>query len=319
MITRDKKKGGDRTNRLYYSRDRIEELVQIYKENGNLLFSPITNKVHGTQLSWRCSLLYNMDKPSVNYFFYLLEEPHFSIYSKERLDERSFSYSETYRGWTGWKKYTPEEIKKRVWMRMFNRSVSEDRRSVISNTLKEYNKTPEGISQRIKKSTRMRKYYATEAGREEKRKLGQKQSMTMKRLIASGVYTPTITNTWTHWNAKIIVNGTVKRFRSSWEACFWFCNQHCEYETIRVTCQDKIFVSDFFDRNTNTLYEIKPRNRYNIEIKKMTALQNYCKQNNLKFIWINENNIKSYINESLFIGENTLQLKQLKKAWKNLK
>lgn len=314
-----KKKGGDRTNRLHYSKCSIKKLVRIYKESANPLFSPITKKIHNTQLSWRCSLLYNMDKPSVNYFFYLLEAPHYSIYSKKQLDERSFSYSETYKGWTGWKKYTPEEINNREWVRMFDHSVPESRRKVISDTLKEYNKTPKGMSQRIKKSTRMKEYYSTEAGREEKRKLGLKQSITMKRLIANGDYTPTITNTWTHWDAKITINGIVKRFRSSWEACFWLCNQHCEYETIRINSADRTYVSDFFDRTINTLYEIKPRNRYNIEIKKMTALQNYCKQNNIKFVWINEDNIMNYINESLFTKENMLQLKQLKKAWKNLK
>jgi hypothetical protein len=169
------------------------------------------------------------------------------------------------------------------------------------------------------KSKRMQEYYATKVGREEKVKASFKQSATMKQLISDGKFTPCITNTWTHWKACIVIDGTKRHFRSSWEACFWLCNQHCDYETIRVSSGDRVFVSDFFDKNTKTMYEIKPRNRYNIEIKKMTTLQNYCKQKNIRFIWVNENNIKKYINESLFTGENILQLNQLKKAWKNLK
>jgi hypothetical protein len=67
------------------------------------------------------------------------------------------------------------------------------------------------------------------------------------------------------------------------------------YENVRISTGNKVYVNDFFDEKTNTMYEIKPRSRYNIEIDKMTSLQKYCDEKQIKFIWINETNILDYI------------------------
>ena len=126
----------------------------------------------------------------------------------------------------------------------------------------------------------------------------------MKKLIEEGKVTPPITNTWTHWESKIKLDcGTIRKFRSSWEACFYYSNKHMLYENIRVKENTRTYVSDFFDEGTRTMYEIKPRNRYNIEIDKMNALQNYCLNNNIKFIWINETNILDYIDVDILIKD----------------
>lgn len=145
----------------------------------------------------------------------------------------------------------------------------------------------------------------------------EQQSTTMKNLIASGKFTPCITNSWTHWSAVIeLDSGEIRKFRSSWEACFWFCNQHLEYETLRIPYTNivgkiSIYIADFFDRNNSILYEIRPIQNWNNKNCKTQATINYCLNNNIKFVWINEHNILNYIDQSKFVGNNLLQLNKL--------
>ena len=163
----------------------------------------------------------------------------------------------------------------------------------------------------------MRQFYSTEEGRAHKKKCNIKQSNTIKVKIQNGEFTPPITNTWTHWKAYILQGNKTFKFRSSWEACFWFCNQNLEYESIRIKGKTKTYISDFYDSTTNTLYEIKPCNRYNIEIDKMNAIINYCISTNIKFVWINEKNISEYIREEIIYTNDSAieQYKKLKKAY----
>jgi hypothetical protein len=304
--------------KIHYDKCVIDKLVEEYIKSGNKLYSPIYKKVCNNYMSWLFSLTYNIDKEGCNYFFYRLETPHYSKHSGILLGEESFSYSETYKGWTGWKKYTPEELKTRMWMKHRNYNITMETKDRISNTLLNYNASDAGIIDRHKKAKQMILYWKTDDGIKDKRSRMAKQSISMKALIADGKFTPPITNTWTHWNAHVQVGESVYRFRSSWEACFWLCNQHCVYETIRVKTNKRTFVNDFFDPINNICYEIKPRSRYNIEIEKMTALQNYCAENKIRFIWINENNMIKYIDETKFIGNiNISQLEKAKKSWKH--
>ena len=313
-------RGGNRTDRKEYTREYIESLVDSYKHNKCKLYNPLTGKKYKDYKQWFTNIVFWMDKPSANYFFYLLEPPHYSQYSGIPLTEESFSYSDTYKGWKGWKKYTPREIEQRVWMKLRNYKKTESEKKRIKESLIEYNQSDKGVSQRRCKSKRMKSFYNTVEGQQHKRNCSKKSSKTLKRRIANGEITPNITNTWTHWNAKIILdNGAERKFRSSWEACFWYCNQHCKYENIRVKTEKKVYVSDFYDETTNTLYEIKPRNRYNIEIDKMVSLQNYCDEHGIAFRWINEENILQYIDESKFTGINLEQLNKMKQAYGNIK
>jgi len=229
---------------------------------------------------------------------FLIQEPHYSKYSGKQLTEDEFSYTSKYKGWTGFKKYTLEEIDQRVWTKLMDYSFTKtpEHRKKLSERGKAFNKTEKGAQRREEKSKRLREFYQTEEGKKQRDKISKKSSITMKRLIAEGKFTPPITNTWTHWSAQIEhEDGTVRKFRSSWEACFYYSNRHMAYETIRVKEANRAYVSDFVDEQANVMYEIKPRNRYNVEIDKMTALQNYCLKNGIKFIWLNESNILSYI------------------------
>lgn len=145
----------------------------------------------------------------------------------------------------------------------------------------------------------------------------KKLSDKLKEKIANGTFTPKITNTRTHWNAIILdIHGKIHKFRSSWEAVFWACNQHLEFETIRIPYIDEngkhhSYIADFYDRELSILYEIKPKDTWLSQHVKMQQAIKYCLNNNITFIWINEKNLLNYIdiNSSIYeMVENKLQL-----------
>jgi len=196
-----------------------------------------------------------------------------------------------------------------------------DVREKISNSKKKWYKTDEGkeFAKKIGKinSKKMIEFNKTDTGKELIKKRAIKQSEIMSYKIANGDFTPPITNTFTHWDAII----GDKKFRSSWEACFWVSNQHLLYESkeCRTSKQNngKVYVGDFFDTNRGILYEIKPRSFYLKQSNKIDALIEHCKNSGYKFIWISEYNIMNYIDESVFTTENELkQLNKLKDAVK---
>ena len=160
-------------------------------------------------------------------------------------------------------------------------------------------------------SRNLKRYFKTDVGKEQIKRVAKQQSQIMKKKISTGQWTPNITNTWTHWDACINEGMIVYKFRSSWEACFWFSNKHLEYETIRVPSGTSWVICDFVDRKKRIVYEIKPKSRYRKEKHKMNAIISWCLSNDYKFIWINDNNILDYIDQSQFIGSNKKQLKKL--------
>ncbi len=169
----------------------------------------------------------------------------------------------------------------------------------------------------IHNSQHLKKHFATDAGKEQIKNAAAKQSMTMKKKIANGEFTPNITNTWTNWNAIIqLDNSNSKKFRSSWEACFWYSNQHLEYETMRIPylsekSEPHVYIADFYDRISNTIYEIKPEKYWFTQNRKMQEVINFCLKNNMNFIWVNEHNIMKYIKKETFLGENLKQLEKM--------
>jgi hypothetical protein len=207
-----------------------------------------------------------------------MEPPTYSKISGIKLTLDDYHYIKRFNG------YTKEETDNYEWTKLRDYgNVSDETRSKISEKLLNHYASPEGIITKRKKSKSMIKFNKTEYGialKEEQKKV---QSETMKKLIVEGKFTPNITNSWTNWEAYIEINGEKRRFRSSWEACFWFCNQNLEYETIRVKHNDGCYVSDFYDPDDKILYELKPKNRYNIEINKMNSLLDYANKNGLKF------------------------------------
>lgn len=244
-----------------------------------------------------------------------MEPPTYSKISGVKLTLKDHHYI---RGFNG---YTKEETDNYEWVKIRDYSnVTDETRLKISKNLLEHYSSDKGEATRQKKSKSMINFNKTDYGITLKESQKKVQSKTMKKLIAEGKFTPNITNSWTNWEASIDINGAVKRFRSSWEACFWFCNQHLDYETIRVKHDDGCYISDFYDPEEKILYELKPKNRYNIEIDKMTCLLKYSNDNGLKFKWINEYNILDYLNlDDIMKNESAIkQFEKLKKGCKNV-
>jgi hypothetical protein len=131
-------------------------------------------------------------------------------------------------------------------------------------------------------------------------KYKNKMSIIMKNKILNGEFTPCITNSWTKWTSYAILNGTVKKFRSNWEAVFWLLNTECHYEKIRIPYKlsnnDKIYIVDFCDDSNKILYEIKPHSQLNSakNCEKIKSAIEWCEKNGWKYIvitddWYKEN------------------------------
>jgi len=164
-------------------------------------------------------------------------------------------------------------------------------------------------------SGKMKQFLQSDKGKESLISRSKKISETMKKKIFEGIFTPKITNTFTHWNAIIDTGAELRKFRSSWEACIWYCNQHWEYETVRIKyvgldLQEHNYIVDFYDPTTSTLYEVKPKCHINESSPKIEAAKIFCKNNNMNFILISENNLLNYINPNIFFGNNKKQLEK---------
>jgi hypothetical protein len=196
-----------------------------------------------------------------------------------------------------------------------------DRGMKISKSKKEFFQTDLGkeIADRVGKinSVKMKEYNSNPDTLDSRLIRNKKISNILKFKIANGIFTPKITNTRTHWNAKIILDsGIVRKFRSSWEAVFWNCNQYLEFETLRIPWIDEFneshsYIADFYDRNNNIIYEIKPHATWSAQQTKMQQIIRHCLANSIKFIWINEDNILNYIKEEEFSGENYKQYQKV--------
>lgn len=216
--------------------------------------------------------------------------------------------------------YCLDCTKKAVWITpdIINNPI---RLEKISNAVKAYAASPAGRAAYAKLGKynrhKMLAFNKTTKGKANIEKIRINNSKFMLDAIASGRFTPNITNSWTHWEAIIeLDNKKTKRFRSSWEACFWMSNQHLEYESYRIpyidtTGKSRTYVADFFCETTNSIFEIKPISQYKNQSTKISAAINYCQKHQIKFMWINENNILNYIDKSLF--SNTTNKEQLQK------
>lgn len=167
-------------------------------------------------------------------------------------------------------------------------------------------------------SEKLKKWFSTLEGRAQIESVAKKQSVLMKQRILEGVFTPNVTNSFTHWTAEIEYEGVVKKFRSSWEACFWLSNPTLEYETIRVPLPNgSSVIVDFVDMENRLIYEIKPKSFWRKQQYKIDAIIEYCLTNDYKFMWINEENIFDYIKQELFTSEfNKKQLEVLLRGTK---
>lgn len=122
----------------------------------------------------------------------------------------------------------------------------------------------------------------------------KKQSNTMKQKILSGEFTPNSQNYLTH---KLITvaspSGEIRNVRSLWELIFWLMHPTLEYETRRIayfntkTQREHIYIADFFDSSTNTIYEVKPK-KYQ---KQCIDKQDGAISAGYNFIWVSEDDI----------------------------
>jgi len=113
----------------------------------------------------------------------------------------------------------------------------------------------------------------------------------VKKSILEGIFTPNAKNSRTHW--EIVYKD--KKFRSSWEAAWWFLNPSHEFEKIRIEFfyqgKSKIYIVDFVDYENRKLIELKPKSHQKLElfeVKRQAAIE-WCKKNNFEYIIIDEN------------------------------
>lgn len=123
-----------------------------------------------------------------------------------------------------------------------------------------------------------------------------KQSIKLKKNILEGKFTPPTTNSWC--KSRIIYKNNA--FRSSWEALFYilYNNGDLLFEKLRIpyTINDntRIYIVDFINHNTKTVYEIKPNSEKNSiqNILKEKALQEWCIINDYTYHLITEDYFK---------------------------
>jgi hypothetical protein len=132
----------------------------------------------------------------------------------------------------------------------------------------------------------------------------QMRSDFLKARIASGEWTPKITNSRTHWS--ICIDG--KFFRSSFEGLFWLYqiqsgNTNLEFETLRLpyVFEDNrhTYIVDFIDHVSKISYEIKPKS-LTIDSRnkaKEKALIEWCNRNKYKYELITEDQLRLIIND----------------------
>lgn len=199
-------------------------------------------------------------------------------------------------------KYCNICVENRVWNKGIKRPVEVVQRATSGKN--RFNQTEQGrqLAKEIgrKNSISLKKFYKTEAGIAAKEKSRINNSIVMKSKIASGEFVPNITNSWTNWKSILILeDGTEKKFRSSWELIFWNSNRHLQYERFRIPYQlngqSKTYIVDFYDDENNIVYEIKPKAHWIQQSYKTQPAINYCLDNNIKYIWINEDNFLSYV------------------------
>lgn len=121
-----------------------------------------------------------------------------------------------------------------------------------------------------------------------------KNSIIMKNKIKNGEFTPNITNSWNKGTSYLIINNKKNKYRSSWEAFFHLCNNHLEYEKLRIEYKldgnTHNYIVDFIDYKNRKLYEIKPYSQLDrkiVKIKEEYCLK-WCDKNSYQLIFITE-------------------------------
>lgn len=127
-------------------------------------------------------------------------------------------------------------------------------------------------------------------GKSPSKETREKQSVTVKRNIVDGKFTPNVHNSRTHWRAE--VKG--KKFRSSWEAAFFALYDDLLFEKHRIPYFDtkankeRVYITDFTDEVNKIIYEIKPKEHHHKCFDKFTSASLWCLENGYEFILIDQ-------------------------------
>ena len=135
--------------------------------------------------------------------------------------------------------------------------------------------------------------------KELRKQIAKSQSITVKKKIQDGLWTPCVTNSWARSRVKI--DNTP--FRSSWEAIFYLLNPSVIFEKIRIPYifngDNHIYIIDFVDEENRIIYEIKPKGNQideKVQIKEKYAIQ-WAEENNYVFEFISEDYFKENIKD----------------------
>jgi len=107
---------------------------------------------------------------------------------------------------------------------------------------------------------------------ETKQKTNEKLSLTMTQKIMNGEFTPKSENYKSLGTIDFLYNGHLRKVRSLWELIYWLLYPNLQYETKRIPYYDsfkektRIYITDFYDPETNTIFEIKPK-KYQFTLK----------------------------------------------------
>jgi hypothetical protein len=132
---------------------------------------------------------------------------------------------------------------------------------------------------------------------EEKVRSHEKQSLTMKKKIVTGEFTPNTNNYRTHKMLSFNFHGVTRKVRSVWELIWWALHPTFGYEELRlpytINEESHIYIVDFVDHASRTVYELKPK-------KYQTGLIFEAKKKSL-YQWAASNQFDvQYISEEYF-------------------
>lgn len=180
---------------------------------------------------------------------------------------------------------------------------------------------------------KMIELYGEVDGRLRWKNKNKKQSDSMKIKIENGLFTPCITNTWTHQFIEIIYDNKKYKFRSSWECAFFLYNiknnvklyyEKHRFRYIDTDGKSRIYITDFSKKLKDrwVIYEIKPtscRNDDNVKLKELAAI-NECEKNNNVYVIIETKDLekifKSLYNDKEFYNNYKEILDKVKKGLK---
>lgn len=196
-----------------------------------------------------------------------------------------------------------EEIKQKMSARSSGRKQTAETKKKRYETRKNNGKLSLTEETRKKISESNKKTHSSEEFKQKYKevytKAREKQSVTVKEKIAAGIFTPNITNSWTHWSAFYkFSDGSCKKFRSTWEAIFYSLNLDLEYETLRIKYKtsegkERIYIVDFVDRAKKIAYEIKPSS--------LMAEKNNAEKHEALLDWASKNEYSVKIIDELWL------------------